>query len=74
MWNKEEIRVVAMEENSRGVRGGRVQEQKCIVEEYCIESIWCREHKRQKNKKCKVCAEDTDADRAEKCNRTTKSH
>jgi hypothetical protein len=25
----------------------------------------------EKNRKCKGCAEDTDADRAEQCNRTT---
>jgi hypothetical protein len=39
--------------------------QKCTLEEGCIEGIWCREYKRQKNRKCKGCAEDTDADRAE---------
>jgi hypothetical protein len=44
---------------------------KYTVEECCIEGIWCREHKMEKNRKCKVCAEDTDADRAEQCNRTT---
>jgi hypothetical protein len=55
----------------KGVQGGRAQEQKCIVEEWCIEGIWCREHKRLKNRKCKGRVEDTDADRAEQCNRTT---
>jgi hypothetical protein len=46
-------------------QGGRAQVQKCTVEEGCIEGIWCREYKRQKNRKCKGRAEDTDADRAE---------
>jgi hypothetical protein len=27
-------------------QGGRAQVQKCIVEEGCIEGIWCREYKR----------------------------
>ena len=49
----------------RGVQGGRAQEQICTVEEYFIERIWNIEHKRQKNRKCKGCAEDTDADRVE---------
>jgi hypothetical protein len=65
MLNKEEIGVVIVEENSRGVQGGRAQEKKCIVEECCIERIWRIDHKRKKNRKCKVCAEDTDADRVE---------
>ena len=46
-------------------QGGRVQVQKCTVEEGCIEGIWCREYKRQKNRKCKGCAEDTDVNRPE---------
>jgi hypothetical protein len=71
MWNKEEIRCCRCVGEFRCVQGGRAQEQKCIVEEWCIEGIWRREHKRQKNRKCKGCAEDTDADRAEQCNRTT---
>jgi hypothetical protein len=71
MLNKEEISVVVVEENSRGMQGGRAQENKCTVEECCIKRIWHREHKRQKNRKCKVCVEDTDADREEQCNRTT---
>jgi hypothetical protein len=70
----------AKERRERGCRyvggfkcgqGGRAQEHKCTVEEGCIEGIWCREYKRQKNRKCKGRAEDTDADRAEQCNRTT---
>jgi hypothetical protein len=44
---------------------------KCSIEECCIERIWCREHKMEKNIKYKGCAEDTDADRAKQCNRTT---
>jgi hypothetical protein len=62
MWKKK---------NSGVCKCGRAQEQKCTVEEWCIEGIWCIEHKRQKNIKCKGCAEDTDADKAEQCNRTT---
>ena len=46
MLNKEEIRVVIVEENSKGVQGGRVREQKCTVKEWCIEGIWRIEHKR----------------------------
>jgi hypothetical protein len=30
----------------KGVQGGRAQEQKCTVEEWCIEGIWRIEHKR----------------------------
>jgi hypothetical protein len=71
MLNKEEIRVVIVEENSSSVQGGRVQEQKCTIKECFIERIWRREHKIQKNRKCKGCAEDTDAGRALQCNRTT---
>jgi hypothetical protein len=41
----------------KGVQGGRAQEQKCTVEEWCIEGIWRREHKRQKNRKCKSCVQ-----------------
>jgi hypothetical protein len=48
----------------KGVQGGKAQEQKFIVEEWCIEGIWRREHKRLKNRKCKGHAEDIDADRA----------
>jgi hypothetical protein len=36
----------------RCVQGGRTQEQKCTVEEWCIEGIWRIEHKRKKNRKC----------------------
>jgi hypothetical protein len=39
--------------------------QKCTVEEGCIEGIWCREDKRQKNRRRKGRTEDTDADCAE---------
>jgi hypothetical protein len=46
-------------------QGGRAREKKWMVEEGCIEGIWCRDNKRQKNRKCKGCVEDTDADRAE---------
>ena len=42
-----------------------------MVEEGCMKGIWCREYKRQKNRKCKGHAEDTDVDRAEQRNRTT---
>ena len=42
-----------------------------MIEEGCIEGIWCREYKRKKNRKCKWCVEDTDADRAEQRKRTT---
>jgi hypothetical protein len=35
------------------------------LEEGCIKGIWCREYKRQKNRKCKGRAEETDADRTE---------
>jgi hypothetical protein len=44
---------------------------KWTVDECCIERIWHREHKMEKNRKCKGCAEDTDVDRVEQCNRTT---
>jgi hypothetical protein len=47
-----------------------VQQQKCTEGEWCIEGTWRREHKRQKNRKHKECAEDTDADRAAQCSRT----
>jgi hypothetical protein len=70
MLNKEEIWSRCGGE-LRCVQGGRAQEQKWIVEEWCTEGLWRREHKRQKNKKCKRSAEDTDADRAEQCNRTS---
>ena len=53
------------------MQGGREHENKCIVEEWCIEGICRREHKRQKNRKCKGHVEETDADRAEQRNRTT---
>jgi hypothetical protein len=43
-------------------QGGRAQVQKCTVEEGCIEGIWCREYKRQKNRKCKGRAEDIDVE------------
>jgi hypothetical protein len=74
MQNKEEMGLLlssCVEEEFRCVQGGRAQEQKCTVEECCTERIWRKEHKMQKNRKCKGCAEDTDADRAEQCNRTT---
>jgi hypothetical protein len=63
-WNKEEIGLLSWE-GFKCEQGGRAQEQKCIVEEGCIEGIWCREYKRQKNRKCKGRAEDIDADREE---------
>ena len=44
-------------------QGGRAQGQRCMLEEGCIKGIWCKEYKRQKNRKCKGRAEDTDADR-----------
>jgi hypothetical protein len=72
MRNKEETRVVvAVEENSGVCKEAERRSRKCTVEECCIERIWRREHKMEKNRKCKGCAEDTDADRAEQCNRTT---
>jgi hypothetical protein len=46
MQNKEEISVVVVEEWFRWVEGGRVQQLKCIEEEWCIEGTWCTEHKR----------------------------
>jgi hypothetical protein len=63
--------VVAVEENSGVYKEAERRSRKCTVEECCIERIWRREHKMEKNRKCKGCAEDTDADRAEQCNRTT---
>jgi hypothetical protein len=35
----------------RCVQGGRTWEQKCTVEEWCIEGIWGIDHKRLKNRK-----------------------
>ena len=69
MQKKEEGVFVAVEEELRCVQGGRAQEQKCTVEEWCIEGIWRREHKRKKNKKHKEGVEDTDADIAVQCSR-----
>jgi hypothetical protein len=72
MMNKEE-----MVWSFRGVsefkceQGGRAQEHKCMVEEGCIEVIWCRKYKMKKNRKCKERAEDTNADRAEQHTRKT---
>jgi hypothetical protein len=71
MEKKEEITCCHCVGGFKCDQGGRAQEQKCTVEEGCIEGIWCREYKRQKNRKCKGCAEDTDADRVEQRNRTT---
>jgi hypothetical protein len=67
----EGVVVVPVEENSGVYKDTERRSRKCTVEECCIERIWCREHKMEKNRKCKGCAEDTDADRAEQCNRTT---
>jgi hypothetical protein len=64
MLNKEEMEVVV------GCEGGRAQQQKCTEGEWCDEGTWHIEHKRQKNKKNKECAEDIDADREVQCSRT----
>jgi hypothetical protein len=51
--------------------GGGVQQLKWTEDKRCIEWEWCREHKRQKNKKCNGCVqEDSEADRAAKSCRT----
>jgi hypothetical protein len=48
-----------------------VQQMKYTEEEWCIEWTWLREHKRQKNIKCKACVqEDNEADRAWQYRRT----
>ena len=44
--------VVAMEEDSGVCKEVESRRRKCIVEECCIERIWRREHKMQKNRKC----------------------
>jgi hypothetical protein len=56
------------------VQGGRAKEQKCTVEECCIERIWRRELKMQKNRQRKSgVQEGSEADRATKCSRTVMS-
>jgi hypothetical protein len=55
----------------KGVEGGSVQQLKGTEEEWCIEGIWCTEHKMQKNINRKEgVQEDTDAGREEQCSRT----
>jgi hypothetical protein len=51
-----------------------VQEQKCIVEECCIERIWHKKLKMQKNKQRKSgVQEGSEVDRATKCIRIVMS-